>query len=592
MELTMFMDVGCGVPVAFLLTTTHEVHVLSGWLRAIRVAMKNRYSTEERSYELRPTAFITDQGSAEISALRSAFSGLGVELHFCRWHIHRIWIRELCKRVVYKPEDTQDQKNELRWRMMKQLTEIETERKKDTAFAMIDQFCLDWADQASMLGFLKKNYFDISTQAIASVEPTVVSTSTQVAAAVDNGRGRGRGRGNARGRGGPKGRGSSVSTKGARSTAAAITTTPSGSISHAMSHDESVPEINAPVEPDDNFDRDHDIAGSSGQGRPPAPRESWMVCFRQGSAIGLLGTHDLNESWHNTLKRHFRGMQKRRPDHVMYILAYSVVPEFREACDPELANVGRASTTEAIARGQRLKARAHLETRAGKGYSEKCVTAFDNRKEKKGERSVESFQGPQFPRYTIRITYHKAKRGYMVSCTCPWFFRNRTYCKHMGLVHVYDSGAEDRLLTSFTYGAYTHGIPAPPAVSPEVSMAPAGLKAQISEIKKQPEVQPANVETEAQSAVEELEELVAAIKRDPTYFTHFREDIDIKSIRNKLQLDRKRQQSPQTFHKPRKRHRGFGEIEGPSERIQEEEEDGEDEEDEDEEDEGEDEEDP
>ncbi|KAF9155606.1 hypothetical protein DFQ26_009681, partial [Actinomortierella ambigua] len=112
----VYGDVGCGVPVAFLLTTTQEVHVLSGWLRAIRIAMKNRYSTEERPYELRPTAFITDQGSAEISAFRSAFGGLGVQLHFCSWHIDRIWIRELSKRVVYKPGDTLDQKKELRSR--------------------------------------------------------------------------------------------------------------------------------------------------------------------------------------------------------------------------------------------------------------------------------------------------------------------------------------------------------------------------------------------------------------------------------------------------------------------------------------------
>ncbi|KAG0249460.1 hypothetical protein DFQ27_009978 [Actinomortierella ambigua] len=556
--------------------------------------MKNRYSTEERLYELRPTAFITDQGSAEISAFRSAFGGLGVQLHFCRWHIDRIWIRELSKRVVYKPGDTLDQKKELRSRMMKQLIAIQTERKKDTAFAMIDQLCLDWANQASMLHFLKTNYFGISTQAIASVEPTVVSASTQVAAAVDGGRGRARGRGSAGGRGGARGRGGgSVSTESARSTAAAaITTTPpSGSISHAMNHDESVPEINAPMEPDDDFDRYYDMAGSFGQGRPTAPKENWMVCFRQGSATGSIDTNNLIESWHNTLKRHFFRDRLQRPDHVMYILAYVAVPKFKEACDPELANVGRASTTEVIARGQRLKARTHLERRADKGYSEKCVIVLDNDKEKRGERSVESFQGPQFPRYTIRITY-KAKRGYMVSCTCPWFFQNRTYCKHMGLVHVYDGGAEDSLLTSFTYGAYNHGIPAPPPTvsSPKVSMVPARLKAQISEIKEQPEVHPANVETEAQEAVEQLEELVAAIKRDPTYFARFREDIDIESIRHKQQLYRKRQQGQQTsYYKPRKRHRGFGEIEGQSESIEEEDEDGEDEEDDDEEDEGEDE---
>ncbi|KAG0222253.1 hypothetical protein BGW42_006750, partial [Actinomortierella wolfii] len=107
-------DVGCGVPVAFLLTTTQEVHVLSGWLKAIRAAMKDRYSTEERPYELKPAAFITDQGSAEISAFKLAFGGLDVKLHFCNWHIYRIWIREISKRVVFKPGDTQDQKKELK----------------------------------------------------------------------------------------------------------------------------------------------------------------------------------------------------------------------------------------------------------------------------------------------------------------------------------------------------------------------------------------------------------------------------------------------------------------------------------------------
>ncbi|KAF9153523.1 hypothetical protein DFQ26_000553 [Actinomortierella ambigua] len=109
-------------------------------------------------------------------------------------------------------------------------------------------------------------------------------------------------------------------------------------------------------------------------------------------------------------------------------------------------------------------------------------------------------------------------------------------------------------------------------------MAPARLKAQIYEIKEQPEVHPANVEAEAQEAVEQLEELVAAIKRDPTYFARFREDIDIESIRDKQQLYRKRLQGQQTS--------GFGEIEGQSESIEEEDDDEDESEDEDEEDDG------
>ncbi|KAF9148123.1 hypothetical protein DFQ26_002491, partial [Actinomortierella ambigua] len=50
----------------------------------------------------------------------------------------------------------------------------------------------------------------------------------------------------------------------------ALSLTPSVTMSH-------VPEINAPMEPDDNFYRYHDIAGSFGQGRRLAPSENWVA---------------------------------------------------------------------------------------------------------------------------------------------------------------------------------------------------------------------------------------------------------------------------------------------------------------------------
>ncbi|KAG0223876.1 hypothetical protein BGW42_005500, partial [Actinomortierella wolfii] len=386
--------------------------------------------------------------------------------------------------------------------LMKQLISIQTERNKDTAFALIDKFRQDWVGQASLLEFLNKNYFRVTEDTTTSVDEDVSPTPTQTITAVDNGRGRGRGGGRGRGRGRGRGKVDGVSSGGTRSTVVATTVThfdPSLAVAFSHPTGPNEPLSDVLVEADDDFDRYYDIAGSSGQGRRPAPRESWMVCFRQGYPTGSIDTNNLIESWHNTLKRHFfRDRLKRRADHVIYILVYGAIPKFKEACDPELANVGRASKTEIIARGQ------------------------------------------------------------------------RTYCKHMGLVHLYDGGVESGLLTSFTYGSYNYGIPFPPTAASITPTTPASLKAQISEIKNDLEVPPANVDAEAAALVEDMRELIAMIVKDPKKYIRSREDIDMDSIRDKLQLYRRKRQRQQVSYKPRKRYRNIGENEKWPENLKEE----------------------
>ena len=39
-------------------------------------------------------------------------------------------------------------------------------------------------------------------------------------------------------------------------------------------------------------------------------RERWMFCYRQGLSYATIDTNNFIESWHNTLKRHFKDVQK------------------------------------------------------------------------------------------------------------------------------------------------------------------------------------------------------------------------------------------------------------------------------------------
>jgi len=91
-------DTGFGIPVAFLLTKSTEQSILTGWLKAICKKMKQLFSQGREDYEYKPRVVITDQGNTEISAIRTTFPG--VPIHYCAWHVLKVWEREVKKRMI------------------------------------------------------------------------------------------------------------------------------------------------------------------------------------------------------------------------------------------------------------------------------------------------------------------------------------------------------------------------------------------------------------------------------------------------------------------------------------------------------------
>ncbi|KAG0232735.1 hypothetical protein BGW41_001746 [Actinomortierella wolfii] len=163
-------------------------------------------------------------------------------------------------------------------------------------------------------------------------------------------------------------------------------------------------------------------------------------------------------SWHNVLKENlFKEKQKRRLDWILYILANNVVVRCQSIDGDDQITPNKSHTTSPssspssrrLERRQRRLARKHMAKRLNMPYWEDPVEVLlDDRSDKMiGERSVESYRGPQLPRYLVRITYALSGQGYMTSCTCLGFIQNnKHYCKHMALVNI----QEPSLLTSFT----------------------------------------------------------------------------------------------------------------------------------------------
>jgi len=91
-------DTGFGVPVAFLLTKNTDSQILTRWLKAICEKMKRLFSNGDEDYNYTPRVVITDQGNTEILAIKSAFPT--VPIHYCAWHVLKVWEREVKKRMV------------------------------------------------------------------------------------------------------------------------------------------------------------------------------------------------------------------------------------------------------------------------------------------------------------------------------------------------------------------------------------------------------------------------------------------------------------------------------------------------------------
>ncbi|KAG0221052.1 hypothetical protein BGX31_010245 [Mortierella sp. GBA43] len=86
-------DRGFGIPVAYLLTKKSDLQVLSGWLKKLAMRMGESF---------KPSVIVTDQGSVEMKAIKSAFSQC--KIVFCTGHTLRSWKQNHHERGVSTTE--------------------------------------------------------------------------------------------------------------------------------------------------------------------------------------------------------------------------------------------------------------------------------------------------------------------------------------------------------------------------------------------------------------------------------------------------------------------------------------------------------
>ncbi|KAF9328597.1 hypothetical protein BGZ91_000930 [Linnemannia elongata] len=155
-------------------------------------------------------------------------------------------------------------------------------------------------------------------------------------------------------------------------------------------------------------------------------QKHWMTCYRQDVSYSHIDTNNYIDSWHNILKRHFfRDRQQRRPDTVIYILAYMAIPHFQQKCNRSILKVGRMTPAQKIEERFRSIAAKHLEVREPKGDPVEQIDC--------NTLHVESFTAPE-KKYTIQVDFTKIDTGEITSCSCPYFGMHLSCCKHIALV--------------------------------------------------------------------------------------------------------------------------------------------------------------
>lgn len=81
------IELGFGIPVAFLLTNSSAQQVFSEWFGELKKKLKELFDI---TYQ--PEVVVTDQGNVEILAIRTAFPL--TKIHYCAWHVLRAWERQ------------------------------------------------------------------------------------------------------------------------------------------------------------------------------------------------------------------------------------------------------------------------------------------------------------------------------------------------------------------------------------------------------------------------------------------------------------------------------------------------------------------
>ncbi|KAI1299992.1 hypothetical protein EDD11_006335, partial [Mortierella claussenii] len=160
-------------------------------------------------------------------------------------------------------------------------------------------------------------------------------------------------------------------------------------------------------------------------------QKHWMLCYRQDISYASIDTNNYIESWHNTLKRHFfRDKQQRRADTVIYVLTVLAVPHFQQKCIRSIVNVGRMNPAQTMELQLTQLATDHFKTRASRGY----VGAYLSQTSDLTLR-VESFSNPTAG-YDINVDFSRTAIGHITGCSCEYFRKHRSCCKHIALVQI------------------------------------------------------------------------------------------------------------------------------------------------------------
>ncbi|KAF9982827.1 hypothetical protein BGZ75_005695 [Mortierella antarctica] len=106
-----------------------------------------------------PKVVVTDQGSVEILAIRSAFSP--VRIHYCAWHVLRAWERKWTNALlgVEGSAFPADDRKSAKARVRTELRRIMYESQLDKATALIEKFRLDHVERTDLAKHLEEGYF-------------------------------------------------------------------------------------------------------------------------------------------------------------------------------------------------------------------------------------------------------------------------------------------------------------------------------------------------------------------------------------------------------------------------------------------------
>ncbi|KAF9165905.1 hypothetical protein DFQ26_009115 [Actinomortierella ambigua] len=127
---------------------------------ALKRKMAAHFSSPDQAYRFKPSAVITDQGNEEILAINRAFTGENVSVFFCAWHSHRVWEREIRKRVNDVDDNPSvEQRKATRDAAVSEFQSILKEPDMTKALHGIQQYREKWSGQHDLLTYLNSECF-------------------------------------------------------------------------------------------------------------------------------------------------------------------------------------------------------------------------------------------------------------------------------------------------------------------------------------------------------------------------------------------------------------------------------------------------